>query len=134
MERQTRRNIPAHDKESRTRRECQRTPRSEFVAERRLAMKRILFPSSLNSQIVSLKDGDVLQAAAVPVVGLAPVLHVASDRGVGELDDFQLLTDARSGVREGAAGDGVPRGCRRIILYTDLIVPRSSARKFSNYE
>ena len=92
-------------------------------------MKRILFPSSLNSQIVSLKDGDVLQAAAVPVVGLAPVPHVASDRGVGELDNFQLLSDARAGVGEGAAGDAGPCGWRRIILYTDLIVLRSSARK-----
>ena len=99
-------------------------------------MKRILFPSSFNShsQIISLKDGDVLHAAAVPVVGLAPVLHVAPDRGAGELDHFQLLSDARAGVGEGAAGDGVPRGCRRFILYIELIVPRSSARKTSNYE
>ena len=76
-----------------------------------------------------MKDGDVLQTAAVPVVGLAPVPHVASDRGVGELDNFQLLSDARAGVGEGAAGDAGPCGWRRIILYTDLIVLRSSARK-----
>ena len=84
-------------------------------------MKRILFPSSFNSQIISLKDGDVLQAAAVPVVGLAPVLDAPPDRGVAELDDFQRQRDARSGVGEGAAGDALPRGCQ--VFYPDLVVP-----------